>query len=101
VKNFTKSCHGITARPIHRGPTSMTGYFIYLTLDRHPVALADLRSVRSRRRVEPGRTPRSRMIVDAHAVEFSKTAKPHRKGFLLEETDPTHAQGRLRADRGV
>jgi hypothetical protein len=28
-------------------------------------------------------------IADAHAVEFSKTAAPHRKGFLLEETDPT------------
>src|ERR1700688_3578985 len=32
-------------------------------------------------------------IVDAHAVGFSKTAKPHRKGFLLEETDPTQRPG--------
>ena len=36
----------------------------------------------ARRRVEPGRTPRSRSIVGAHAVEFSKTAKPLRKTNL-------------------
>src|SRR6516225_5087971 len=38
-----------------------------------------------RRRVEPGRTPRSRSIVAAHAVEFSKTAEASRKGFLRGE----------------
>jgi hypothetical protein len=40
-------------------------------------------------------------IVDAHAVEFSKTAEYISEGSPSEKTDPTHAQGRLRADRGV
>ncbi len=79
-----------TARePIHRGSETMTGYFIYLTLCTATASWPILRSTALPWRVEPGRTPRSISIVDAHAVEFSKTAKPHRKGFLLEETDPT------------
>jgi hypothetical protein len=76
---------------------TMTGYFIYLTL----VPPSGTRLAHPLVGRTWTHTTITKWIVGAHAVEFSKTAKPHRKGFLLEETDPTHAQGRLRADRGV
>ena len=40
-------------------------------------------------------------IVDAHAVEFSKTAGPPEGGFPLGETDRPDALGRHWADRRV
>ena len=72
------------------------GVLLYLTLCPSP-----RRSATGRRRVEPGRTPRSASIADAHAVEFSKTAKPRRKCFLQRSPIRPGALRRLRADRRV
>jgi hypothetical protein len=60
------------------------GVLLYLTLVRLRIRQRSGRSDRpshcgARWRVEPGRTPRSNSIADAHAVEFSKTAEPLQK----------------------
>src|ERR1700686_4293225 len=80
---------------------TMTGYFSTLTLVRHrecwpifdrcaPAGGANLEAHHDRR-----------SIVDAHAVEFSKTAKPRRKCFLQRSPIRPGARRRLRADPRV
>jgi hypothetical protein len=72
------------------------GVLLCLTLDRHWEALnapAGGSNLDAHRDHE--------VTADAHAVEFSKTAKPLQKGFLQRRPIRPSAQGRLRADPGV
>jgi len=76
----------VTTRDLYTVVSHHDGVLPYLTL------CTAVRRARVNARPDDGSNldahhNRSISIVGAHAVEFSKTAKPHRKWFLLEETD--------------